>query len=97
MLNFCDFIPFFVFTTNHHLNPLYTNGLFHCYMLDESICHFRVVWSIFFFFFFFAFILFLMENPLTNNEDPDQKPHDIASDLGLHFLPMTLCGFPTKL
>ena len=51
----------------------------------------------FFFFFFFAFILFLMENPLTNNEDPDQKPHDIASDLGLHFLPMTLCGFPTKL
>ena len=42
-------------------------------------------------------ILFLMENPLANNEDPDQKPHDIASDLGLHFLPMTLCGFPTKL
>ena len=21
------------------LNPLYTGGLFHCYMLDESICH----------------------------------------------------------
>ena len=21
-------------------NPLYTGGLFHCYMLDESICHF---------------------------------------------------------
>ena len=25
---------FFVF------NPLCTGGLFHCYMLDESICHF---------------------------------------------------------
>ena len=28
------------------LNPFYTGGLFHCYMLDESICHFRVVGSI---------------------------------------------------
>ena len=24
-----------------YTNPLYTGGLFHCYMLDESICHFR--------------------------------------------------------
>ena len=24
------------------LNPLYTGGLFHCYMLYELICHFRV-------------------------------------------------------
>ena len=24
------------------VNPLYTNGLFHCYMLDESICHLGV-------------------------------------------------------
>ena len=22
-------------------NPLFTGGLFHCYMLDKSICHFR--------------------------------------------------------
>ena len=28
------------------LNPLYIDGLFHCYMLDESIHHFRGVWSI---------------------------------------------------
>ena len=27
-------------------NPLYIGGLFHCYMLDESICHFRAVGSI---------------------------------------------------
>ena len=27
-------------------NPLYTGGLFHCYMLDESICHIRDVGSI---------------------------------------------------
>ena len=24
------------------VNPLYTGGFFHCYILDESICHFRV-------------------------------------------------------
>ena len=28
------------------LNPLYTGELFHCYMLDELICHFRGVRSI---------------------------------------------------
>ena len=27
-------------------NPLYTGELFHCYMLDKSICHFRGVGSI---------------------------------------------------
>ena len=27
---------------------------------------------------------------LANNEDFDQTPHDVASDLGLHCLPMTL-------
>ena len=27
---------------------------------------------------------------LINNVDPDQMPHDVASDLGLHCLPMTL-------
>ena len=31
-----------------------------------------------------------MENPLANNVDPDQMPHDVASDLGLHCLPRTL-------
>ena len=26
----------------------------------------------------------------ANNGDPDQTPHAAASDLGLHFLPVTL-------
>ena len=61
-------------------NPLYTGELFLCYMLEESICHFRDV----------KFVLsllcyFLMVNPV-NNVDPDQMPY---YDLGLHCLPMT--------
>ena len=27
-------------------NPVYTGGLFHCNMLNESICHFRGVRTI---------------------------------------------------
>ena len=34
---------------------------------------------------------------LTNNEDPDQMPHYVASDQGLHCLLLTLLqGFPGK-
>ena len=33
-------------------------------------------------------VSFLMEIPV-NNVDPDQMPHYVASDLGLHCLPMT--------
>ena len=33
---------------------------------------------------------------LTNRADPDQTPHDVASDLGQHCLLMTLYGFPDK-
>ena len=53
-------------------------------MLDKTICHFKGVKSN------FAFILFLMENLLANNVGPDQMPHYVVSDLGLHCLPMTL-------
>ena len=45
--------------------PLYTGRLFYCYILDESICRFRGVGSI------FCFILFLMENPVWW-KNPDQ-------------------------
>ena len=35
---------------------------------------------------------------LANNEDPDQTPHNVASDLGLHCLPMTLLrGFQVRM
>ena len=64
------------------LNPLYNGSLFHCYMLDKSICHFRC-WV------YFVTFLFLVENPV-NNVDPNQMPHPVASDLGLHCLPVTL-------
>ena len=61
-------------------------------MWDESIRHFRGVIV-----YFVAFILFfLWEIPLANNVDPDQTPHDMASDLGLHCLPMTLLRFQGK-
>ena len=33
-------------STSTLISPLYTDGLFHCYMLDESICHFRGVGTV---------------------------------------------------
>ena len=33
---------------------------------------------------------------LANNVDPDQMPHYVASDLGLHCLPMTLLRVSRK-
>ena len=35
------------------IDPLYTGGLFHCYMLDESICHFMGAESILSLLFYF--------------------------------------------
>ena len=52
-------------------------------MLDESICHFRGVKSI------LSLFCFLRKILLANTVDPDQMPHYVASDLGLHCLPMT--------
>ena len=67
------------------LNPLNTGGLFHCYILDESIFHFRDVGSISSLLFYFLWKILL-----ANNVDPDQTPHYVASDLDLHCLSMTL-------
>ena len=36
-----------------------------------------------------------MQTPVCN-VDLDQLPHYVASDLGLHYLPMTFYGFPDK-
>ena len=33
---------------------------------------------------------------LANTVDPDQTPHNVASDLGLHCLPMTLLRVSRK-
>ena len=38
----------------------------------------------------FYSIFFLWKIKLTKSVDPDQTPHYVASDLGLHCLPMTL-------
>ena len=67
---------------------MYTGRLFHCYMLDESICHFMGVRSVLSLILFF----FLWKILLANYVDPDQMPHYVMSDLGLHCLPMTLLG-----
>ena len=60
-------------------------------MLDGSICHFRGVRTI-----MLLSFCFLLKNLLANNVDPDQMPHYVASDLGLHSLPMALYRFPGK-
>ena len=33
-----------------------------------------------------------MAKLFANSEDPDQMPHSVASDLGLHYLLITLLG-----
>ena len=67
------------------LYQLYTSGLFHSYMFDKSICHFRGVGSIRHF-----YSIFDGKILSANNVDPDQMPHYVASDQGLHCLPITL-------
>ena len=49
-------------------------------LLDESICHFRSVWSS-------LSLLFYFDETIV---EPDQASHYVASELGLHCLPMTL-------
>ena len=51
-------------------------------MLDESICHFRGVGSVLLLSFYFGWKILS-----ANSVDPDQMPHYVASDLGLHCLP----------
>ena len=88
-------LPYFMFfyepVAQSLFNPLYTGRLFHCYMLDTSSCHCRGVRSILSLLFYFLWNILL-----ANNVDPDQTPHDVASDQGLHCLPMTLYGFLGK-
>ena len=69
---------------NDHL-PIIFWWAFPLYMLDKSICYFKGVTLIIWFLFYF-----LTENPVANTADPDQTPHYVASDLGLHCLPLTL-------
>ena len=61
-------------------------------MLDEIICHIRGVSSLLSLLLYFFFLKILLANIL----DPDQTPHHVASDLGLHCLHMTLLRIPGK-
>ena len=72
------------------LKPLYTDRLFHCYMLGESICHFRGVGSILSLLFYFDGTILL-----AKNKDPDQMPYQVVSGLDLHYLP--LMGFQVRI
>ena len=78
-------------------HPLYTGGLFHCYILDEFNCNFRDVGSILSLLFFFFFD---GKTILANNADPDQipysTPHDVASVQSLHCLLINRLRFPGK-
>ena len=62
-------------------------------MSDKSICHFRGVGSILLILFYFGW-----KSLLADTVDPDQMPHDVASDLVLQCLPMTLfTGFQVRI
>ena len=54
-------------------------------MFNESICHFSGIGSIMSLLFYFC-----GKMTLANNIDPDQTPHNVASDLGLRCLPLIL-------
>ena len=58
-------------------------------ILDESVSQFRGVRSILLFLCYFSWKILL-----ANNVDPDQMPHYVASDLGLHCFRMTLLQIP---
>ena len=61
------------------INPLYSVGLFHCYLLDESICQFRGSGL-------FCRLCYLMDNPVIKLCRPDQTPNNVVSDRGLNGL-----------
>ena len=64
----------------NHLDPM---DVLHPYQLYQSISVLRVVeW------YYFLFLKLKENINLANSEDPDQTPRSVASDLGLHCLPM---------
>ena len=64
------------------------SGLFYRNSLNKSISNIRVSGLL-------LSLLCFIEIPVfnANNVDPDQMPHSVASDLGLHCLPVTYFGF----
>ena len=63
------------------------SGLFYLKSLDKSISYIRDVCLIF----IITVPCFVEISELkANSVDPDQMPHSVAPDLGLHCLPMSL-------
>ena len=62
---------------SHLVNPLSTGELFHYYMLDKSICHFKGVWSTLSLLFYF-----LMEYPVSKQCRPLIRRHVIKVGQG---------------
>ena len=58
------------------INPFKPNGISHYYQLDQFFSVLRVVGR------YFSYLS-------ANSGNPDQTPHFAASDLGLHYLPMS--------
>ena len=60
-------------------------------MLDESLCHFRGGggWGGESGLFYHSYFIFFRKTLLANNVDPDHTSQVMASDLGLHCLPLT--------
>ena len=65
-------------------NPFIPNGISNRYQLKLSISVLmNVRW-------YFSFLFkFSKKTIQANSGDPDQTPHFVASDLGLHYLPMS--------
>ena len=74
----------FTHFTRTAFNPFMPNGISHRYQLEQSITVLRDVrW---YFSFYSSFNRKIMQ---ANSGDPDQTPHFVALDLGLHYLPMS--------
>ena len=75
------------------VNPLYTGRLFHCYMLDESIAHFRGVRTILSLLFYFWW-----KNPVSKQCRPwsDATLCGIWSGSALFFYD-SFMGFPERM
>ena len=71
--------------------------LIHCKLVDSSIV---ICWTSPFVNLgvsgLFCGFYSIFEGKSCYNVDPDQMPYYVASDLGLHCLPMTFYGFPGK-
>ena len=62
------------------------SGLFYNNYVDGFIYNIRSVWLVFIVTMFYSNSFALN----ANSVDPDQTPQNAASDLGLHYLPMSL-------